>query len=308
MALLELLAACLEQGRTAIAPMLADGVEREHLEQLRQCGALTPTRALIVICPCCQSRTVRIIATGSGVCIDCGQVNLTLQDMQRLTPDGDWLRRRMVQALQLAGESTREIVPTRLWRIGDIGRASDCHRVLFGLRLGDVRVLREVLSVWPTHIGALPTILITTSPLDRVFLPGVLVHIVPLCTAFHLRGTGLVADAAVWSGMRTARRPPADHARIGPFAANYRDIVLPDESIPIPLTPAQSALLRVLWEQQGVPIHRESLIARARLDVDAPVQAFPRPKYPEANRAYRYFVRSNRQGQYWWASDIEYPA
>lgn len=151
----------------------------------------------------------------------------------------------------------------------------------------------------------MPTILITTSAIDRVFLPGVQVQIVPLSTAFHLRGGGLVADEAVWAGMRTARRPTAAHARIGPFAANYRDIALPDETAPIPLTPAQSALLRVLWEQQGVPIHRESLIARARLDVDTPVRAFPRPKYPEANRAYRYFVRSNRQGQYWWASAIE---
>jgi hypothetical protein len=305
MALLDLLAACLEQGRNSIALTLADGIERDHFERLHQIGAMAQTRAEVVICPCCQSHAVRIMVVGSGFCIDCGQVKLGLQDMQRLSPDGDWLRRRIAQALDLAGGSARETVPDRVWRIGDVGRSSNRHRVLFGQQLGDMRVLRALLTLWPTHVGGGPVILITTSRIDRVFLPGVPVQIVPLSTAFHLRGSGLVADEAIWAGIQTARRSTTAHGRVGPFAPNYRDILLPGESVPVALTHAQSALLRILWEQQGVPIHRENLIARARLDLDKPVQAFPRPKYPDANRAYRFFVRSNRQGQYWWASEIE---
>jgi hypothetical protein len=79
--------------------------------------------------------------------------------------------------------------------------------------------------------------------------------------------------------------------------------MLPGEAEPILLTRSQASLLRVLWEQSGVPIHREALIARSKLDLDKPVQAFPRPKYPDANRAYHILVRSNRQGYYWWAHE-----
>lgn len=62
-------------------------------------------------------------------------------------------------------------------------------------------------------------------------------------------------------------------------------------------------LTRVLWEQKGAPMHREILIAHAKLDLGKPVEAFPRPKCTDANRAYRILVRSNRQGQYWWAHE-----
>lgn len=40
MDLLELLATCIEQGRTAIAPTLVSPIERERLDQLRQLGAM----------------------------------------------------------------------------------------------------------------------------------------------------------------------------------------------------------------------------------------------------------------------------
>jgi hypothetical protein len=253
----------------------------------------------VVICPCCQSRTVRIIAAGSGFCTDCGHVNLGLQDLQRLSPDGDWLRRRIAQALDLASAQAQITLPGRVWRIGDIGQANDRHRVLYGQQLADVRVLRDLLTVWPTHIGAIPAILITTSPIDRVFLPGVPVQVVPLTTAFHLRGGGLVADEAVWAGMRAARRPPAIHTRIGPFAHDFSDVLLPGESEPIPLTRSQAAILRVLWEQAGVSIGGPSLLRRAGLAFEKPIDAFPLNKYPDANRAYRLLVQSDRRRRYW---------
>jgi len=184
-------------------------------------------------------------------------------------------------------------------QIGDVGRSGQRHRVLFGQQLTDTMVQRVLLAVWPTHVGEIRTVMVTTSPTDRVFLPGIAVRLVPLGAAFRVRGGGLVADEAVWTGVLAALPTTAGLIRIGPFAQDFRDVLLPGESLTIALTPAQSALLRVLWEHRGVPLHREVLIARANLDLDKPVQAFPRPKYPDANRAYRALVRSNRQGQYW---------
>lgn len=296
---LVLLASCLEQGRTAIAPTLVDAGQRRRLEQLQQIGALVQARARAVICPRCEAHSVRVIAPGSALCAECGQVALALEDMQRLTPDGDWLRRRMAQALDLAGETAWPMVPGHVWRIGDVGRAGARHRVLFGQQLADVMVQRALLAVWSTHVGEISTIMITTTLIDRVFLPGVRVQLVPLAAAFRVRGSGLVVDEAVWAGVQAVVPTTANRTRVGPFAQDYRNVLLPDESVPIALTPAQSALLRVLWEHRGVPLHRETLIAQANLDLDKPVQAFPRPKYPDANRAYRALVRSNRQGQYW---------
>lgn len=81
--------------------------------------------------------------------------------------------------------------------------------------------------------------------------------------------------------------------RNGPFAHDFRDVLLPDEVDPIALTPAQASLMRVLWEQQGFPMRCGILLTRANVGVEKPVQAFQKQKYPGANRAYHALVRSN---------------
>jgi hypothetical protein len=295
---LALLASCIEEEGGAIAPALADPVERRQLERLQQIGALVPSRARTIICPRCEAHSVRVITAGSALCVGCGKVVLAAQDLQRLSPDGEWLRRRIAQALDLAGESAWVTVPGRVWRIGDIGRASERHRVLFGQQLADVMVQRALLSVWATHVGDISTTMITTTSIDRVFLPGVRVRLVPLAAAFRVRGDGLVADEPVWAGVRAAVPTIAGQARHGPFALDYRDVLLAGESDPIPLTRSQAALLRVLWEQAGVSIGGPLLIRMAGLELEKPIDAFPLNKYPEANRAYRALVSSDRRGQY----------
>jgi ribosomal protein L37AE/L43A len=303
MEILDLLAACLEQERTTIALTLTDGVERAHLERLQQCGALRLTRAPVVICPSCASKTVRIIAVGAGSCEDCGLVHLGPQDMQRLMPDGDWLRRRIAQALGLAAAPHWPIVPGQVWRLGDVGRAGARRRVLYAERLLRPETQRALHAVWPTLVGERPAILLTTTAPDRVFLPGLPMSILPFAAAFRLRGTGLVADDAVWGGLLDAAPPSAEAVRHGPFAHDFSDVLLPGESEPIALTPAQAALLRVLWELSGERIERQALLRRAMVDLDKPVVAFPRSKYPQAHRAYHQLVRSNRRGQYWLPRD-----
>jgi hypothetical protein len=299
MELLELLASCIEQGRTAIAPTLVGPLERERLDRLQRLGAMTLIPAQVIFCPHCEIRTVRVIAVGSGFCIDCGLVNLTTKDTQRLAPDGDWLRRRMAQALDLAGEPAWTLIPDRVWRLGDLRRADRRHRVLFGQRLADIMLLRALLSAWPSYVGEIPTILVTTTQPERVFLPGVQVRCVPLAAAFRVRGDGLVADEAVWAGVQSPSPSNAGLSRHGLFAQDYSDILLPGEAESIPLTRSQAAILRVLWEQAGVPISGPLLMRKAGLELERPIDAFPRNKYPEANRAYRVLVSSDRRGRYW---------
>jgi hypothetical protein len=204
----------------------------------------------------------------------------------------------MAQALGLAGESAWPIVSGRVWRIGDVGRAGARHRVLFGQQMADVVVQRALLAMWPTHVGETPTILVTTTPLDRVYLPGVPATVVPLTTAFRMRGGGLVADEAVWVGVQAAVPATASQVRNGPFAHNFSNVLLQGETDPIALTPAQASLMRVLWEQQGAPMRCAILLAQANVGMEKSVQAFQRQKYPDANRAYHALVRADRQGRY----------
>ena len=298
MDLLELLATCIEQGRTAIAPTLVSPIERERLDQLRQLGAMTLAPADVIFCPHCEVRTVRVLAVGSGFCIDCGLVSLTAKDTLRLAPDGDWLRRRIAQALGLAGEPAWVIVPGRVWKIGDIRTAAQRRRVLFGQQIGDMMVLRVLLAAWPTHVGETPAVIVTTSPPDRVFLPGVPATLVPVPAAFRLRGGGLVADEAVWAGAGAPGGLSATQRRHGPFSHDFREVTLPGEATPIPLTPAQAAIMRVLWELEGASIDRKTLMRRAGVELEKPVDAFARNKYPHANLVYRILVSSDRNGRY----------
>jgi hypothetical protein len=304
MDLLELLATCIEQGRTAIAPTLVSPAERQHLDQLQQLGAMRLAPADVIFCPHCEIRTVRVLAVGSGFCIDCGLVSLTAKDTQRLAPDGDWLRRRIAQALGLAGQPAWVIVPGRVWRIGDIRTAAQRRRVLFGQQIGDLMVLRVLLAAWPTHVGETQAIIVTTSPPDRVLLPGVPATLVPLPAAFHLRGGGLVADEAVWAGAGAPGGLSATLRRHGPFSHDFREVTLPGEETPIALTPSQAAIMRVLWELEGASIDRKALMRRAGVELDKPVDAFARNKYPEANRVYRILVSSEQSGNYFFSRSV----
>jgi hypothetical protein len=296
---LEFLVSCLEQGRTAIAPALVDSTQRRHLERLHAMNALVQVRAKAVICPRCEAHSVRVIAAGLALCVDCGEVALVEEDMRRLTPDGDWLRRRAMQALGIAPASPLPVVPDRIWRLGDVRRAGARRRILYGERLSHAEAQRALHAAWPTHVGRISTILLSTTPAERIFLPGLPVVVVPLTSAFRIQGTGLVADGPVWEGALGVTSQPVADCRQGPFSHDFGSVLLPGESDPIALTPAQSALMRVLWEQRGTPMHRETLIARAGLEIDKPVLAFQKQKYPEANRVYHALVCSDRKGRYW---------
>lgn len=298
MTLLELLAACIEQGRTSIAPAMAEEATRKRLDRLHKAGALVRVRAQAIICPRCEANSVRVIQVGAGLCRACGQVALVAEDLQRLAPDHDWLHRRIAQALGLVGEPPRTILPGRLWYQGDLGRAGARKRILFGQQLIGTAVQRALLDAWPTHVGETQAVIVTTSPPDRVFFPGVPATFVPLPAAFRLRGRGLVADDAVWAGVQAPATPSSIQRQYGPFSHDFREVTLQGAGTPIALTPAQAALMRVLWEQEGVSIDRETLLRRAGVALEKPVDAFARNKYPEANRAYRALVRTDRRGRY----------
>lgn len=300
---LAFLVACIEQGRTRIAPAFLDARHRRHLDRLSAINAVTRVRGTTAICPSCEAHSVRVIAAGQALCIDCGEVALAESDLHRLVPDGAWLRRRLSQALGLTPDAAWPVLPGRVWRLGDIGRARARRRVLYAERLGCADAQRSLHAAWPSQVGQAPTILVTTTAPDRIFLPGISVAIVPLTAAFRLHGTGLVAIGSMWDGIIDDEPLSEDVAESGPFAPDFSELCLPGEHVSIALTHSQAAVFRVLWSMGGEPIDGRELLDRAGLAVAKPVDAFPKRKYPEANRAYHALVRSDRRGGYWMAAE-----
>lgn len=291
------LARCLERQCEAISPALAYPDERVLLEQLRAMGAMVDAAGdAPLICPMCEWHELLIRRPGEGWCEACGNVIWTAADRARWAPDGPWLRRRIAQALNVSGARALPILVDRVWRIGDVGQGARRRRVLFGQRLTDAAVQRELHAVWNTQVGEIPAVLITTTPPEQLLLL-MSVHVVPLAVAFRWHGTGLIADHPIWDGLLSA--PTQSTIRQGPFSHDFRRVWLPGESEPIALTPTQSSLLRQLWELQGRRIRGHDLMRRARVDLAKPVDAFPKNKYPHANRAYALLVKSNQRSEYW---------
>ncbi len=300
---LAFLVACIEQGRTRIAPAFVDARHRRYLDRLSAINAVIRVRGTTAICPSCEAHSVRVIAAGQALCIDCGEVALAESDLQRLAPDDAWLRRRLSQALGLAPDAAWPVLPGRVWRLGDIGRARARRRILYAERLGCSDAQRALHAAWPSQVGQAPAILVTTTVPDRIFLPGISVTVVPLTAAFRLHGTGLVAIGSMWDGIIDDEPPSEDVAESGPFSPDFSELCLPGEHAPILLTRSQAAVFRVLWSMGGEPIDGRELLDRAGLAVAKPVDAFPKRKYPDANRAYHTLVRSDRRGRYWMAAE-----
>ena len=288
-----------EDASAGVVPTLASSAAHSQLSKLRQIEAFTDAIGPL-ICPNCEAYAIRIVRISVAWCPSCRRVAWRAEDRVRWMPDGEWLRRRIAQALGVRSGAGLPVVNEHVWRIGDVGHGPHRRRVLFGRQIGSIEIHRQLHKAWTSQVGDTPAVLITTTPVEQLLLMLILpVQIVSLSAAFRLHGAGLVADGPVWRGVTLPMPQQPLVGRFGPFAADFSDVTLPGESQPIALTPMQSAVLRALWEADGRHVKVESLLRRVNADLAKPVDAFPRNKYPEANRAYRVLVRTNRRGEYW---------
>ena len=94
----------------------------------------------------------------------------------------------------------------------------------------------------------------------------------------------------------------------GPFSENFKWVTLEDrKDRPIGFTDQQARVFRVLCEAKGKPMHRDRLVARAKLPTDSKtVDAFKvRARYKDSVlhqdrlNAYHALVQSSEQGEYW---------
>ena len=92
----------------------------------------------------------------------------------------------------------------------------------------------------------------------------------------------------------------------GPFSADFRLVHLPAwPHGPIALSDAQSAVFRALWHFKGQPQTAETIMGRAGLGSEKPIDVFKvkkvnkgSPKYEGPHLAYQSLVNSSRTGEY----------
>ncbi|MGY8904453.1 MAG: hypothetical protein ACKVIH_07895 [Burkholderiales bacterium] len=256
-----------------------------------------------VLCPYCQLLRGQVVQSATGLaclCPDCGSVAVDAVDRQAWLFEPDWLLRKLRGALNVPAQQNAVSLVSGVWRLGTYQR-----RPVILSRSLDLLLLQPSL-IARTRSATVPW-LITPKPLRDVGhdpLDGA-AEWLPLEERFTLYGgnisfmePGAAADAAV--------QAEAIEAVNGPFSAYFRWVHLPGESAPIGLSEAHASVFGAFWHFGGQEQEAHSVMARAGLTSDKPIDVFKvktknkgDPKYEGPLRAYKALVKTNqRAGTY----------
>ena len=282
-------------GGPALHPaVLADvdtGVGYRHLLDL---GLAKPEARLLddLTCPWCSTGTLHQVcrARGGGsayrgLCLSCGWQNILPAQLSPLTLDLPKIARAVAAALGLASRfETQEIVPGKLWRIGEREVARKRHRVWFAPVVDE-----DIARALSGEAGILVCIDAPTARLPAManLAP------VPLRTCAHLRKAGLVIeDLEAYVGS-------ASTSEIGTSLASLSERVVHINGERIAVSPQVRRFLEVLVAADGKPVHKSTLADALEIDVDkfSPHQIFK--KHMAVKEA---FVGVDGAGRYWLAS------
>lgn len=299
---LALLSAYVDECATAINPSLIPRNQRGAFDRLVGFDALKRShRGLrLAVCPCCEEIPLQVGHDSVQRCPNCGPIHHSHNDLLRVEPKLDWLLKRLAQALTISRSvMPREILKNHAWFIGDTGYGSKLRRVIFARGLASPAVMKNLLLEMPKHAGTAAVIIVTTTD-PSLMMPILRAEILYLPHAFRLHGGALIADAPILDGvLSTALTDHTASITEGPFIDDFRRVLLDGEKEPIPLTKLQGAIFRELWRLNGNRIDSEKLMKKCHGE-GKPSDAFKPSKYPDANRAYKSLVKSERtKGEYW---------
>lgn len=224
-----------------------------------------------VLCPYCNLHQGEVFGDGRGGkicrCPECGSIPLGSQDINALVLNEDWLRQKLRMALEINSRDGIDQVGQGIWRLGDsrstpVILARNLNELLRnpGL-LEDLRVRNGSLRlITPRSMGQ------TTHP----FAQDIEWLVLEDRFAFYGGAISFIAS----SDKRSAALPheTAD-VRYGPFAVDFRSVVLPGYGH-INLTEAQAAVLSALWSFKGEPMRAERIMAKAGLKSEKPIDMF----------------------------------
>lgn len=281
-------------GAPALHPAaLADvdtGVGYRHLLDL---GLAKPEVRLLddITCPWCSTGTLHQVCRAGGgsggtgyrgLCLSCGWQNIPAAQLSPLSLNLPKIARAVAAALGLASRfETQEIVPAKLWRLGEREVARKRHRVWFAPVVDD-----EIIHVLSGETGVLVCVDAPTSrlPATAKLSP------VPLRACAHLRKAGLVIEDF------EAQVGSTGTSEIGTSLACLKDRVVHVDGERVAVSPQVRRFLEVLVAADAKPVHKSTLANALEIDVDkfSPHQIFK--KHKSVKEA---FVEGDGSGRYW---------
>ncbi|MCE7932726.1 MAG: hypothetical protein DYH17_15300 [Xanthomonadales bacterium PRO6] len=269
------------------------GVGYRHLLDL---GLAKPESRLLedITCPWCSTGTLHqvcLVRGGSGgnayrgLCLSCGWQNIPAAQLSPLILDLPKIARAVAAALGLASRfETQEIVPGKLWRIGEREVARKRHRVWFAPVVDECAA--RALS------GEAGIMVCVDAPASR---PPAMAKLaaVPLRSCAHLRKAGLVIeDFEAYVGCVSTRE-------IGTSLASLDQRAVHINGERVAISPQVQRFLKVLVAADGKPVHKSAIADALEIDVDkfSPHQIFRQHKSVK-----EVFVDADGAGRYWLAS------
>jgi hypothetical protein len=255
-----------------------------------------------VLCPYCQLHRGQVIQADIGLacqCPDCGTVSVDEVDRRAWMFDPEWLIRKLRGALSVPAQQGAVPVVSGVWRLGTYQR----RPVILARSLD---LLLQQPSLFARTRGTSLPWLITPKPLrdvDHDPLAGVATWL-PMEERFTLYGgnvsfiePGALVDAFVADASEVVK---------GPFSEDFRWVHMAGETGPIALSQAHAAVFSALWKFGGQEQDAHSIMSRAGLSSDKPIDVFKvkaknkgDSKYEGPLRAYKALVKTNqRAGSY----------
>ncbi|WP_338618381.1 hypothetical protein [Pigmentiphaga sp. CHJ604] len=269
-----------------------------HLLDLGALGASDGVGSSI-LCPWCGMGDLEGIrfeqGRRQGYCTDCGWVDLASDQVTWLRVDTTRIVRWLASALGLAGRyQHEELVPTALWRLGEIEHRRKRRTVFFGRKLDDPVLMPSIDHRLRTACAPGCGVLLTTTAdvAQTIHASGHL--IVPLRAVAHLRKAGFVIENldAYLDGSVGIGEPDSETSL---RLMHSGRIALIDGGRHA-LSPQVCGFLSVLQRAAGDPVHKRTIADALEIDVDKCKGAdiFKRHK-----AVYRTFVAHDTDGHYW---------
>lgn len=246
-----------------------------------------------ITCPWCSTGTlhqvcrVRGVTGGNayrGLCLSCGWQNIPAAQLSPLSLDLPKIARAVSAALGLATRfETQEIVPAKLWRLGEREIARKRHRIWLAPVLDD-----DTARALAGEAGILVCI---DTPTPRPPAMSKLAP-VPLRACAHLRKAGLVIeDFESYVGSVST-------SEVGTSLASLSERVAHIDGEPIAVSPQVRRFLEVLVAADGKPVHKSTLADALEIDVD---KLSPHQIFKKHMKVKEVFVAADGAGRYWLA-------
>lgn len=269
-----------------------------HLLNLGALGASDGVGSSI-LCPWCGMGDLEGIrfeqGRRQGYCTDCGWVDLASDQVTWLRVDTTRIVRWLASALGLAGRyQHEELVPTALWRLGEIEHRRKRRTVFFGRKLDDPVLMPSIDHRLRTACAPGCGVLLTTTAdaAQTIHASGHL--IVPLRAVAHLRKAGFVIENldAYLDGSVGISEPDSETSLR--LMHSGRIALIDGERHA--LSPQVCGFLSVLQRAAGDPVHKRTIADALEINVDKCKGAdiFKRHK-----AVYRTFVAHDTDGHYW---------